>query len=175
MRHNPTHNHEARPAGGGSAIDGPRFVEDDPITPDSADRDDSTLIRGIDGIGYALATTDDHTGVWYVAAGGSLGNPIRTRTASAVRIWHHPESVRRWVQSLPALTLQRLAERRLTIVPIRLAIMFAGSFEQIHLMLRRVEDTTGDESGATAEYVLCYRPPSRRRTRRRSRSRRPEP
>jgi hypothetical protein len=143
----------------------PRFTEADPIEGDAADSDPATLIRGVGGVGYALATTDDTTGVWYVAAGGSLGNPIRTRHAASVRIWPNSDAVRAWVSNLPDLTRRRLAARRLTIVPLRMAVMFGESFEQIHLAVRTGGDDgeAPDPSGATAEYVLCYRPPGRRR------------
>jgi hypothetical protein len=160
--------HQASPAGGAAGLpaaapatadDRPRFTEADPIEADAADHDGETLIRGIDGIGYALATTDDATGVWYVARSGSLGNPMRTRVASNVRIWHSPGAVRDWISSLPELTRRRMAARRLTIIPLRIALMFGEEFESIHLAARPTE---GDPADGAAEYVLCYRPPGRR-------------
>jgi hypothetical protein len=145
----------------------PRFFEYVDFEPAPGSDDDGInpgiLIRGFNGMAFALATVDEQTGVWYLARGASMGNPLRTRGTASVMTWTEPAQIREWVGRLPDKIKADMMRRQLFIVPVRLQIVFNGRFERITIRTRTVPAT---EEGAapTVEYELGTAPlPLRRR------------
>ena len=133
----------------------PRFVEaidfepPEPIGDEESDGiNPGVLIRGFTGGAFALATVDDETGTWYLARGASLGNPLRTRGHASVMIWSEPGIIREWIGRLPDRVKAEMSRRLLFIVPVRLSIVFSGTFERILITTRTVAPT---EEGAAPD------------------------
>lgn len=155
----------------------PRFVEfvdAEPSEPfddeESAGITGGVLIRGFAGIGYALATVDELTGVWYLARGTALGNPIRTRNTSTAMIWPDPGSLCGYVDRFPDRIKADLARRLLFIVPVKLQIVFNGEFERLTITTRAAPvDPADPDAAPVVEFELGTAPLPRRRKRKRRR------
>lgn len=154
----------------------PRFVEFDPMEPESTidgeeidPMNPAGLIRGFDGDGYALATVDDRSGVWYLHRGTGIGGLLRTRGTTTAMLWRSSEAVRAWLDNLPDRSKADLSRRPIFIVPVKLVILFNGTFERVIIQSKPLAPEPGADPGAAArlEYTLGTVPLPKRRRRKR--------
>ena len=166
-----------QPFDAGGPDESPRFVELDSMEPDQTiDGEEidpinpAGFIRGFDGDGYALATVDEKTGVWFLHRSTGIGGLMRTRGTTTAMLWRSPDAARAWLDNLPDRSKADLTRRPIFIVPVKLVILFNGTFERVIITTRPVPPEPGADPDAAAprvEFELNTVPLKKRRRRKR--------